>query len=87
VRSLSVNRKPLRNCRSLAYPPAFGNGVTFFCAFLVRLPFESNAFQLRGFAVAKAIQFILSFRPEKHCRVRSGIFFGTEGFKDSNAGF
>jgi len=27
VRNLSVNRKPLRNCLSLAYPPPFRNGV------------------------------------------------------------
>src|SRR6266568_8393326 len=29
VRSLSVNRKPLRNCLSLAHPPPFRNGVYF----------------------------------------------------------
>src|SRR5438270_12487685 len=27
VRKLSVNRKPLRNCLSLAHPPAFRNGL------------------------------------------------------------
>src|SRR5215469_2368795 len=62
VRNLSVNRKPLLNCPSLAYPPTLGNGLYS----PPRLPLEHFKFSLRPCLLPKKLRTI-AMPDQRYC--------------------